>query len=136
MEKLAIYLALNGALVLTASLVAGLFLYLAIRDDKEQAAWHLLHAGGTSRGVMLIALAAVIEYPVLPFWLLATTVWLIIFFVWTSMFAMGIRAASGERGLRLTGSIANKIVFILYALGTIAIFPACALLIFGFIKAI
>ena len=136
MEKLVIYLALNGALVLTISLLAGLFLYLAIRDGKEQAAWHLLHAGGTSRGVMLIALAAIIEYPALPFWQLATTAWLVIFFVWTSMFAMSIRAVSGERGLRLTGSIPNKIVYILYALGTIAIFPACALLIFGFVKAI
>jgi len=135
-DKLVIYLALNGALVLTVSLVAGLFLYLAIRDDKEQAAWHLLHAGGTARGVMLLALAAIIEYPALSLWLLTSMVWLVIFFVWTSMFAMAIRAVSGERGLRLTGSVANKMVYILYALGTIAIFPACALLIYGLVKAI
>jgi heme A synthase len=85
---------------------------------------------------MLIALAAIIEYPALSFWQLTSMVWLVIFFVWTSMFAMGIRAVSGERGLRLTGSIANKVVYILYALGTITIFPACALLIYGLIKAI
>jgi len=136
MDKLIIYLALNGALVLTVSLVAGLFLYLAIRNDKEQAAWHLLHAGGTSRGVMLLALAAIIEYPVLESAQLTSMVWLVIFFVWTSMFAMGIRAVSGDRGLRLTGSVANRMVYILYALGTIAIFPAFALLIHGLIKAL
>ena len=136
MEKLVIYPALNGVLVLTVSPLSGLFLYLAIRDDREQVAWHLLHADGTGRGVMLIALTAIIKFPVLPFWQLATMVWLVIIFTWTSMFAMGIRADSGERGLRLTGTITNKIVYILYALGTIAIFPACALLIYGFIKAI
>jgi uncharacterized membrane protein len=135
-DHLIIYLALNGVLVLTVSLIAGLFLYLAIRDDREQAAWHLLHAGGTGRGVMLLALAAIIEYPVLSSWQLASVVWLVIIFTWTSMFAMGIRAVSGERGLRLDGTIANKLVYILYALGTIAIFPACILLIHGFIKAI
>ena len=136
MEKLIIYLALNGALVLAVSLLAGLFLYQSIRDDKEQAAWHLLHAGGAARGVMLIALAAIVEYPALSFLQLATMVWLVIFFTWTSMIAMGIRAACGERGLRLTGSPVNKTVYILYAAGTFAIFPAFALLIFGLIKAI
>ena len=136
MERLALYLALNGALVLTVSLFAGLFLYLAIRNDKEQAAWHLLHAGGTGRGVMLLALAAIIEYPVLPMWQLSTTAWLFIIFSWTSMAAMTIRAVSGERGLKCEGAIANKLVYIFYAVATIAIFPAIALLIYGLLMAL
>ena len=136
MEKLAVHLALNGALVLTLSLVAGLFLYLAIRDGREQAAWHLLHAGGTARGVMLIGLAAILEYPALAPAQLAIMAWLVVFFVWTSMAAMGIRAVCGARGLRLTGSAANKAVYILYALGTLAIFPACAMLIYGLLMAL
>lgn len=136
LERLAIHLALNGALVLTVSLVAGLFLYLAIRNDKEQAAWHLLHAGGTGRGVMLLALAAIIEYPVLPAWQLATTAWLFIVFSWTSMAAMTIRAVTGERGLRCEGSLPNKLVYICYALATVAIFPGIALLIYGLLKAL
>ncbi len=136
MDRLAIHLALNGALVLTISLFAGLFLYLAIRKEKQQAAWHLLHAGGTGRGVMLLALAAIIEYPVLPFWQLSTSAWLFIFFTWTSMVAMTIRAVTGERGLKCQGSTANKLVYIFYALGTVAIFPAIALLIYGLIMAL
>lgn len=136
MDRLALHLALNGALVLTVSLFAGLFLYLAIRNDKEQAAWHLLHAGGTGRGVMLLALAAIIEYPVLPAWQLSTTAWLFIVFTWTSMAAMTIRAVSGERGLRCQGSAANKLVYIFYAVATVAIFPAIALLIYGLLKAL
>ncbi len=136
MDRLAIHLALNGALVLTISLFAGLFLYLAILKEKEQAAWHLLHAGGTGRGVMLLALAAIIKYPVLPFWQLSTTAWLFIFFTWTSMLAMLIRAVTGERGLRCQGTLANKLVYIFYALGTVAIFPAIALLIYGLLMAL
>jgi hypothetical protein len=136
LERLAIHLALNGALVLTVSLIAGMFLYLAIRNEKEQAAWHLLHAGGTGRGVMLLALAAIIEYPVLPAWQLTTTAWLFIVFSWTSMAAMTTRAVTGERGLRCEGSFANKLVYICYALATVAIFPAIALLIYGLLKAL
>lgn len=136
MDRLALHLALNGALVLTVSLFAGLFLYLAIRNDREQAAWHLLHAGGTGRGVMLLALAAIIDYPVLPMWQLSTTAWLFITFTWTSMAAMTIRAVTGERGLRCQGSIANRLVYIFYAVATVTIFPAIALLIYGLLKAL
>lgn len=136
MDRLVIILALNGVLVLSISLVAGMFLYLAILRDRDQAAWHLLHAGGTGRGVMLLALAALIQYPVLTESLASIAVWLIIFFVWTSMLAMGIRAISGERGLRFSGSFANRTVYLSYALGTLAVFPGFALLIFGLGKAL
>jgi hypothetical protein len=52
------------------------------------------------------------------------------------MLAMIIAAVSGERGLRCNGSNTNKPVYILYAPGTIAIFPACSLLVFGLLKAL
>ncbi len=136
MQTLAIHLALNGALVLVISMIAGLFLYLAIRGEREQRAWHLLHAGGSGRGVMLLALAALIEYPALPPWLLSAIAWLIIFFVWTSMLAMSIRAIWGERGLRFEGGFANRLVWASYGLGTIAIFPAFGILIYGLAAAI
>ncbi len=136
MDQLVIILALNGALVLTVSLFAGLFLYLAILQDKDQAAWHLLHAGGAGRGVMLLALAALIEQPALSLELVTIAAWLIIFFVWTSMLAMGIRAVCGDRGLRLEGSFANRVVYLSYALGTVTVFPGFALLIYGLAKAL
>jgi len=136
MDKLVIHLALHGVLVLTVSIIAGLFLYWKILKNKNEAAWHLVHAGGTVRGVMLIALAAIIQLPVLSFVQLSSAVWLLIFFTWTSMLAMIIAAVSGERGLRCSGSVANKLVYVLYALGTIAVFPACFLLIFGLYNAL
>ena len=122
--------------VLVVSLVAGLFLYLAIKDGREEAAWHLLHAGGTGRAVMLLALAALIRYPALSVVQMQAACWLILLFVWTSMGAMGIRAVSGYRGLNLEGTLANRTVYLLYAIGTVAIFPACFLLIYGLIAAL
>lgn len=136
MEKLAIHLALHGAVVLTVSLFGGLFLYRTILKKRNVAAWHLVHSGGSGRGIVLLALAAIIHLLALPLWQLSTLVWLVIFFTWTSMLAMIIAAVSGERGLRCNGSNTNKLVYILYVLGTIAIFPACSLLIFGLLNAL
>ena len=136
MDRLVIILALNGALVLVIAMLAGLLLYLAILNERDQAAWHLLHAGGTGRGVMLLALAALVEYPDLPPSQITLAAWLILFFVWTSMLSMGIRAVSGARGLRFAGGIANRLAWVSYALGTLAVFPGFGLLIYGFGKAL
>ena len=136
MNQLALIVALNGALVLLVSLVAGMFLYLAILHRRDEAAWHLLHAGGSGRGVMLLALAALVEYPALSFELLSAAIWMILFFVWTSMLAMATRALSGERGLRFDGGFANRLVWVSYALGTLTVFPGFALLIYGFATAL
>ena len=136
MDKIAVHLALHGVAVLTISLVAGLLLYRAILRKEDVASWHLVHASVTGRAVMLLALAAVIHLPALPPWLLATAAWLAIAFVWTSTSAMVIRAVSGERGLRCEGSLPNKAIFILYGVGTITIFPACAVLFAGLVKAL
>jgi len=83
-----------------------------------------------------MAPAAVIRLPALPPWKLSTLVWLMIFFTWTSMLAMVIAAASGERGLGFNGSNTNRLVYVLYALGTIAVFPGCVLLIHGLLNAL
>jgi hypothetical protein len=136
MDELAVHLALHGAIVLTISLVAGLLLYRTILRNQDVASWHLVHASVSGRGVMLLALAAIIQLPALPLWLASTAVWLIIAFVWTSTSAMVLRAVSGERGLRCEGSFANKAVFVLYVVGTIAIFPAFFVLIVGLVKAL
>ena len=103
---------------------------------KNPAAWLLVHAGGTVRGVLLIALAAIIQLLALPLLRVSLFVWLIIISIWASMFAMIIAAISGDRGLRLSGSVANKLVYLFYALHNITIFPAFFLLMYGLIKAL
>ena len=136
MNELAIYLALHGVAVLFVSVFGGVLLHKAILKDKNEAGWHLLHAGGSARGILLIALAAIIHLPALPFWQLSTLAWLIIFFSWTSTLAMLLVAITGERGFGWFGSNTNKFIYLLYVLGAIAIFPAFLLLMIGLINAL
>ena len=136
MENLAVHLALNGAAAIVVSLLGGLFLYRAILKNRNESDWHLLHAGGSARGIMLIALAATIHLPVLSLWQLCMAAWLIIFFVWTSILAMTVSAISGERGFGFSGSTTNKLIFVLYTLGTMAVFPGFVWLLFGLLKAL
>ena len=134
MDNLPIHLAFHGVVIFTVSVSAGLFLYRSILKDTNKADWHLIHAGGSSRGIMLIALAAIIDLPALPLWLLSIIVWSIIFFSWTSTLAMLIRAFTGEKGFNYKGSNANKLVYSLYAMGTVVLFPALLVLIYGLFK--
>lgn len=136
METLRLHLALHGLTVLTVSVVAGLILWRVLARKHDGADWHLVHASGSVRGVMLLALAAIIHLPALPPWLLAAVTWQFIFFAWTSLAAMIIRALSGEQGFDARGSRANRAVFVLYAAGTIALVPACVTLITGLVRAL
>jgi len=136
MDKLATHLALHGTIIMLISIIGGIFLYRALLQKDKAADWHLLHAGGSARGILLIALAATIHLPSLPIWQLSTAVWLIIFFVWTSTLAMYIRAITGDKGFGWFGSNYNKAIFILYALGTATLFPGILLLIYGLFNAL
>ncbi len=124
MERLAALLALNGTLVLIISFVAGLLLHRAVRLQKEPGPWHLAHAGGSGRGILLLALAPVLRWTALPFLQISMIVWLMLFFVWTSIATMMLAAATGHRGLGWHGSPMNKLVYALYVAGAIVVFPA------------
>ena len=136
MDRLSIYLTLHGAVVLAVSLIAGLLLHKAIRLDTDIAAWHLVHSGGSGRGVMLLALAPTLQWVALPRWQLVLFVALMLFFVWTSMAAMIIAAATGQRGVDWSGSATSKSVFGLYVVSAVAVFPALALFIAGLLYAL
>jgi hypothetical protein len=131
------YLALHGAAVLVVSFVAGLLLHRSIRlQTPGPDAWHLAHAGGSARGVLLIALEGAWQWVDLPAGARALLATLLLFFVWTSTAAMVIAAATGRRGLTWHGTPADRTVFALYVVGTIAVFPAALLLVAGFVRAL
>ncbi len=131
MHRPAILIALHGAAVLTVSLVAGLLLRRSIRLDRAPAPWHLAHAGASGRGVMLIALAPIVQWLALTSTQVDAFVWLIVAFAWTSTAAMVIAAATGQRGLHVGGSSANRLVLMLYVASAVTVFPAAALLLMG-----
>lgn len=106
-----------------------------LRSGKEHA-WHLIHAGGSVRAVLLIALAAVVPYLPLAPATLTTFVWLMIVSIWASMFAMLIAAITGDRGLQNAGTGTNRLVYFLYGIHALTLFPALFILIYGLIKAL
>lgn len=136
LTELAVLLAINGALVVMISMGAGLALYRVILSGGEAHDWHLLHAGGTSRGIMLIALGAAAELPALPVWQTWTAMGLIVLFVWTSVAAMLLRALSGERGFDMAPPETNQAAFLLYAVGTVSVFTGFAWLLVGLLRAV
>ena len=62
--------------------------------------------------------------------------WAFILFAWTSLVAMYLRAATGERGFAFSGSLANRTIFGLYMLGGVVVFPAATALAVGLIRAL
>jgi hypothetical protein len=121
-DRLSIVLALNGALVLLVTMLAGLMLYRSILARGTLADWHLLHAGGTSRGVLLIALAATVHLADLSATATVAAAVLILYFVWASVLAMLLRALTGETGFRFAGRATSRLIFLLYASGVVAVF--------------
>ena len=136
MGPLSIHLALHGVLVLLASVLCGVTLWRVMLRSGREHAWHLIHAGGSVRGVLLIALAAVVPYLPLTNVALTAFVWLMIVSIWASMFAMLIAAITGDRGLQNAGTSANRLVYFLYAIHAVTLFPAFFILIYGLIKAL
>jgi hypothetical protein len=135
-DKLAIALGLNGLAVLAISLFAGLFLYLALLHEDDSHGWHLLHAGGSGRGVMLMALAGIVHLVALPEWLVSLAAWAIVYFVWASTIAMVITAVTGEHGFGFSGPLINRFAHLLYVTGAAAVFPGVFVLGYGFLTAL
>ena len=136
MGPLSIHLALHCVLVLLLSVSCGVVLWRVMLRTGKERPWHLIHAGGSVRAVLLIALAAVI--PVLPLSpsLLSDFVWLMIVSIWASMFAMLIAATTGDRGIENAGSAANRLVYVLYGIHAVTLFPALFILIYGLFSAL
>lgn len=129
-------LALNGVLVVFLCSAAGFFLYRNLLQGQDPHAWHLLHAGGTARGILLIALAGTIELAGLEVNLAALAAGLVIVFVWASTLAMLLRAVTGETGFQFSGRLANRLGFALYGLGVLSLFPGLSLLAWGLARAL
>ena len=57
MASLGLQFALHGSIVLFSGLAGGLFHARAIKQQVGEVAWRVVHAGGCSAGVMLLAIA-------------------------------------------------------------------------------
>lgn len=136
LPNLDILLAFNGVVILFISLLAGLLLYRTLLRKEDPHDWHLLHAGGSGRGVMLIGLAAVIDLASLPAWLSWWASIAVIFFAWASTLAMVITGFTGEHGFRQQGPLVNQAAHALYVAGAAAVFPGMAIVAYGLLMAL
>ena len=136
MQLLSPLLALNGGFCLLLSSLIGLVLARSLQQGAKSEHWHLLHSGGTSRGVMLLALSASVQFADLPAWQLFWSSGLVALFVWTSFIAMLLRALTGEKGFHPGGASSNKLIFYLYAVGTVALPVGLVWLMVGFLMAV
>jgi hypothetical protein len=136
MHELSVVLALNGAGIMMVSLVAGLLLHRSLVRGGNVHGWHLLHAGGSGRGVMLLALAPTAPLAALDPWMTSLACILVVVFAWASTLAMVLVGATGQHGFAWEGPPVNKAMYGLYVIGGATVFPGFALLGVGWALAL
>ena len=114
MEQNVIYLAFNGVLILTVSLISGGWFAKAINIRGNEVAWRVVHSGGSMGGIMLIAFSSLVPVIVMPQWSMTILVWSVILSAWLYIIAMIVAAITGERGLKTGGSVINRGVYYFY----------------------
>ncbi len=134
MQPLARMLALNGTLLLATAMVAGLLLHVRLRHGHEDPGWHLVHASVSGRGVFLMAAAGILPFVGLAPGQLRLMVSLLLFFAWSSTAAMVVGAVMNVRGQRWEAPAANRVMYLVYVAGAVAVFPAMALMIAGLFR--
>jgi hypothetical protein len=136
MDQLAVHFALHGAVVLASGLVGGLLFARAIKAGRGEVAWRVVHSGGSMAGVMLLAVASALRYVTLPPLALALLAWTLIGGTYLLVVGMVVAAVTGGRGLAGGGSPANRFVYLLYLLGSVASLAGCGLLLVGLIRSL
>jgi hypothetical protein len=136
MALLAVYFALNGAIVLLSGLVGGLFFARAVRLQKNEVAWRVVHAGGCSAGVMLLALAVPVQWTVLSPWLQGAMMAGFLLGTYLLVIGMFVAAIFGMRGIPGGGTGINRLVAGLYAAGTVLSLLGGVLLVLGLARGI
>jgi hypothetical protein len=134
MEQFAIHFVLHGVIVLATGLVGGLLFARAIKSGHNEVAWRVVHSGGCSAGVMLVAISSSLRYVALPLAGHALLGWTLIGGTYALVIGMVVAAATGHRGLSGGGSIGNRFVNYAYLAGTVATLVGCGLLLVGILR--
>ena len=131
MESLSQQLVLHGSLVLLSGFIGGLFFARAIKRERGEVAWRVVHAGASMGGIMLIALGPAIAQLALPAWEAGLIAWSLIIGVEAFVLAMVLAAFSGQRGLSRKGGATQKTVWAFYMLGSTLTLMGCVALAWG-----
>lgn len=134
MTLLALQLSFHGSILLLAGLVGGLFFARAIQLKRGEVAWRVVHAGGVAAGVMLLALAVPSQWMsagdgarlVMGIGLIGGSYLLCL--------GMFIAAIWNTRGIPGGGSLLNRLVAMLYGIGTVMSLAGCSVLVIGLLR--
>lgn len=135
MTPLALQFALHGSILLMAGLIGGLFFARAIKQQRGEVAWRVVHAGGVAAGAMLLALAVPSQWMTAG---AAAKLTVGVGFIGGSYLlclGMFIAAIFDTRGIPGGGSPLNRFVAALYGVGTVMSLAGCAVLVLGLLQA-
>ncbi len=137
MNPVAIQLTLHGAIVLLIGLLTGIPYGHAInakQDENTVRGWRVAHSGLAMGGTTMIAFASVLSYlkldPIFNFIL----VYSLVISGYGFSIALPYGAWVGHRGLSISDSVKNKVVYTGNMVGAIGSLIATLLLIFGCLK--
>jgi hypothetical protein len=134
MTPIALQFALHGSIALMSGLIGGLFFARAIKLRQGEVAWRVVHAGGSSAGAMLLGIAVPSQWVLLSNALTIAMAWGLILGTYLLCTGMYIAALWETRGIPGGGSLLNRLVATLYAVGTILTLVGCAILILGLLR--
>ncbi len=134
MTPLALQFALHGSVVLLSGLIGGLFFAGAIMRRRGEVAWRVVHAGGCSAGVMLLAIAVPSQWVVLGSTIKVAMAIGLIGGSYVLCVGMYIAAIWDARGIPGGGTSLNRLVSRLYAIGTVMTLIGGVLLTIGLLR--
>lgn len=133
----------NGALVLLGGFAAGIPYGSALAATlvpnapaaafETLRAWHMAHLEGALNGLLMLAAAAAAAHVTLGATAQRVVYWGLLVTGWGNIIASSISAATGGRGLSMTGFDWNTLDFVLFVLGIIgAVAAVVTLAVAGF----
>lgn len=134
MTPLALQFALHGSIALVSGLIGGLFFARAIKLRRGEVAWRVVHAGGCSAGVMLLAIAVPSQWVALGGAFKVAMGIGLIAGCYVLCLGMYVAAIWGSRGIPGGGTSLNRLVSRLYGTGTLMTLVGGALLSVGLLR--
>jgi hypothetical protein len=131
-------LLLHGAVVFLVGLTAGVFYWMAIlrNDEDARAHWRVAHAFLVVEGMFILLVGLSIPHVVLDDQMTAAMVWITIVSGYAFVFAFVVGASKRIRGLAPVPIGLNTLLFAGHSIGATGSVVTTAMLIMGFFEAL
>jgi hypothetical protein len=127
-------LLLHGVIILWTGLLAGFAFWAAVlrkAADERVRAWRVAHGTLLMDAILMLAVAPVLPHLALSPAAARVTVWALILSAYGFVFALGVGAWAGVRGLAPRPVGVNTVFFAGHVVGVTGVLVAAALLLYG-----